>query len=487
MLRTLLMRIVFLILTILIGATIITGQSSSSVVEIITTYSQNEKFYLKSIPYDNEFPTLRGKTFIYEKGSPTPQYIFERGFDWVHDDSNNLILSNNGEVIFYVITWDADEEKEGLKSITIYKHGKIIKSYTETDITGCDKKKERCSLVYSNYDEVVDRDKSNWGSRNYKKVFKEGVSEKEKFLSNFPIFSFDDTVYLTDSKKKVHLFDLKEGSYVGSDSFDNLFEQIKSKGRFNKTELQGFTSPIFSDFPKLKNGKNSYENLADYIGMTSVDIFLKKDERYKWYSFKVNANISLDGSIEIEDIEFNDDLPKEKIIEFFKVNKFDSSSVPKVFEKWNIGDKYFFFRKKNNKLAQQEKQQEVIKQRQELKERMSAESVNGVYIPKDLGECFVELDKLLSEIDKKEMQALPKRDDMIQYHMGLGMWIRNNWGLWGGSRLQKYFTDRGVKHPDNMSGIILDYYHDWLNGKKETWKDWEKTQQTKKKIKNGVT
>lgn len=27
--------------------------------------------------------------------------------------------------------------------------------------------------------------------------------------------------------------------------------------------------------------------------------------------------------------------------------------------------------------------------------------------------------------------------DMIRYHMGLGMWMRNNWGLWGGSRLAK--------------------------------------------------
>ena len=25
-----------------------------------------------------------------------------------------------------------------------------------------------------------------------------------------------------------------------------------------------------------------------------------------------------------------------------------------------------------------------------------------------------------------------------------------------------------------MSGVILDYYHDWLNGKKDTWKEWEK-------------
>ena len=87
---------------------------------------------------------------------------------------------------------------------------------------------------------------------------------------------------------------------------------------------------------------------------------------------------------------------------------------------------------------------------------------------------FWGLDKLLPEIDKAEMQALSKRDDMIQYHLGLGMWIRNNWGLWGGSRLQKYFRDKGITHPDNMSAIILNFYYDWIHGQKESWRDWEK-------------
>lgn len=58
------------------------------------------------------------------------------------------------------------------------------------------------------------------------------------------------------------------------------------------------------------------------------------------------------------------------------------------------------------------------------------------------------------------------------------MWIRNNWGLWGGSRLQKYFTDKGIHHPDNMSHVILVHYYDWLLGSKETWKEWEKSSGT---------
>lgn len=72
------------------------------------------------------------------------------------------------------------------------------------------------------------------------------------------------------------------------------------------------------------------------------------------------------------------------------------------------------------------------------------------------------------------MKALKDGKGMIEYHFGLGMWMRNNWGLWGGSRLQKYFTDRGTAHPDDMSSVVLFYYWHWLRGDKEKWKEWEK-------------
>jgi hypothetical protein len=45
------------------------------------------------------------------------------------------------------------------------------------------------------------------------------------------------------------------------------------------------------------------------------------------------------------------------------------------------------------------------------------------------------------------------------------MWMRNNWGLWGGSRLAKWFNNQGVKHPDDMSGVILDSFWRHLNDK----------------------
>nr|WP_291099728.1 DUF6794 domain-containing protein [Empedobacter sp. UBA7611] len=67
---------------------------------------------------------------------------------------------------------------------------------------------------------------------------------------------------------------------------------------------------------------------------------------------------------------------------------------------------------------------------------------------------------------------------MFNSHMGgLGMWIRNNWGINGGSRLSKYFNDRNIGKQmfgnDAISGLIISQYILWLKGDKTAWKKWE--------------
>ncbi len=79
------------------------------------------------------------------------------------------------------------------------------------------------------------------------------------------------------------------------------------------------------------------------------------------------------------------------------------------------------------------------------------------YVPPDLHDCFVQLDSVLEPSVKEQIQNWPE-DSMINFHFGLGMWIRNNWGLWRGSRLSKWFNERQIWHPDDMSGIILTSY-----------------------------
>lgn len=92
------------------------------------------------------------------------------------------------------------------------------------------------------------------------------------------------------------------------------------------------------------------------------------------------------------------------------------------------------------------------------------DTIPQVYIPKDLEDCIRQLDSMLCPADKVYIQSGGS------VHHSLGMWIRNNWGLWGGSRLETYFTDNGIHHPDDMSGVILECYVMHLNGEKVKYK-----------------
>lgn len=80
-----------------------------------------------------------------------------------------------------------------------------------------------------------------------------------------------------------------------------------------------------------------------------------------------------------------------------------------------------------------------------------------VYVPKDVEDSFVELDRMLNPALINDMR-LRAEDGMIEYHHSLGRWIRNYWALWAGGRLSKYFNELGINHPDDMSGIILTSY-----------------------------
>ena len=93
-------------------------------------------------------------------------------------------------------------------------------------------------------------------------------------------------------------------------------------------------------------------------------------------------------------------------------------------------------------------------------ERNNEESIDGIYIPKDIDNCLTELDKLLKKKERQKfMTSLP-----VDYHFSQGLYVRNNWGLWQGSRLQQYFYNLGIKHPDDMSSIILNCYWRYLRG-----------------------
>ena len=90
-------------------------------------------------------------------------------------------------------------------------------------------------------------------------------------------------------------------------------------------------------------------------------------------------------------------------------------------------------------------QEEDVKNQQQEQEK----------IPTTLGEAHAELERILPPQTLADIDAMPSEGCMIEYHMSLGLSIRNRWGLWGGSALAKHMQGLGFAHPDKMSDVIL--------------------------------
>ena len=85
--------------------------------------------------------------------------------------------------------------------------------------------------------------------------------------------------------------------------------------------------------------------------------------------------------------------------------------------------------------------------------------------PKNLTECIQMLDKNLKTEDKDYIKTLSEDEFFMESHFTIGMGIRNEWIRGGNPELVKFFSDEGVKHPDDMSAMILTSYYRHLLGK----------------------
>ena len=150
--------------------------------------------------------------------------------------------------------------------------------------------------------------------------------------------------------------------------------------------------------------------------------------------------------------------------------------IKKYLEKNGIFDYHsetllYAFRKKllDGKINEKEILEKFLEQQRMLdyKEKIKyvTDTINGVYIPKNLEDCFVQINSFWSDSTKIKVKNWSESEFVGKVHLGFGMWMRNNWRLWGGSRLSKYFNELEINHPDDMSGIILVSYHRHINNK----------------------
>ena len=86
-------------------------------------------------------------------------------------------------------------------------------------------------------------------------------------------------------------------------------------------------------------------------------------------------------------------------------------------------------------------------------------------VPATLEEAYRFLDELLDPEDIEKIKNFEEEDNIFLLHLGLGMWIRNNWIYQPWCRLPQELLklNPNIVHPDDMSHLILVGYYYYLN------------------------
>ena len=80
------------------------------------------------------------------------------------------------------------------------------------------------------------------------------------------------------------------------------------------------------------------------------------------------------------------------------------------------------------------------------------------------------MERLKKEMKKEDLETFKMlgEGDAVSMHFGMGMGLRNSWGLWHNSKIAQYLYARGITHPDHMSGVIMTSFVNYVQGK-----EWE--------------
>lgn len=97
--------------------------------------------------------------------------------------------------------------------------------------------------------------------------------------------------------------------------------------------------------------------------------------------------------------------------------------------------------------------------------RIKLDEINGVYIPSNLQDAFVELKRLSSPADIDKFRQATEEIVRTKLHFSLGKWMIVNWGFYEGSRLSHLLKAAGLQHPDDMARVLLVCFHRHLNGR----------------------
>ena len=426
---------------------------------IITVYSTNGDYCARATPYYNFDLSPYGKTEVFDARTNQLLYTIpeclSKGF---------LFLSNDGASVLHLVNLEYKSYEEAFSHVlTLYHNGTKVKQVSLMELTSCDGCEEVSSLFFHIKDTVVYEEGRLKAKHNY------SATQCEQALHKRPACIIGDTVLLCTANQLLLKIFLPTGD-ITSQPFDTSCCALMSQTPSPRIDTVKFSCP--RGYVRVDGYDSGEEALAKKLGMVPQgDTWYP---RYKYYYVNMLLRIDRQGKATIMRMNNRDSLPEERLRKVVADMTFYTDNFPEGVDYW-YQEIYGTMRKRNPFVARREGKIAQAQRQAAYQRRLVADSIDGIYIPRNLEESFHFLDTMLHAETISLIRSLPDRKAMSEFHFVLGMWLRNNWGFWAGSRFQQYFVQRGVEHPDNMSGILLEYYYDYLHGNHQGWRTFDTT------------
>jgi hypothetical protein len=424
-------------------------------IEIIR--SQNKDFFMYNISYEfdsniKDFEILdtvnkNNKIVVFNSDSLI-KYEIPRSFDITSKDY--LFLSNNGDYIIHI--FDGFDEKNK-NSIEIYERGILKNSIKLHELINIDTNWE-AKLLFSAYKSASFKEPDFL-------TFDPDVTEFERKITKNPCRIFNDTIFIYTQTNELLLIDIKSGkfkkesfNYINKERLDILDPENCFRINYNNS---------IRDLIFIKN--------IDFDQSTADCFNMKIDTAnlyyyYKNYSIYLGLLIDSKGNANIYILNNRNSLDKIKIISFIDSINFSPFYLPKGVDYYLV-EKNINLIPKDLKKARIEKiqsdKEKIHKVKKSINTWIKADTLNGIYIPVDLNDCFKHIDSIISKRDLESIKNFEYCKESDFRYIGLSIWIKDNWIIGPGTtRLSSYFNKKGIKNEDEMTSIVVDSYYKYL-------------------------
>lgn len=392
---------------------------NSQTIDIVR--SQNKEYFLYNISYKYENYVWRNNIFdtVYKKNKIVVfnlDSLIKYEMPWSIENSyySHLFLSNDGDYIVNV--FDGYDDKN-FNAIEIFEKGVLKYSFRLQELIKIDTNWDT-KLFFSAYSGA------SFNDPNFL-IFDTNATDFERKITKTPCYIFNDTIYIYTKTNELLMLDFKSGKFK-KESFSYIneerFSQFNSKNRYtivinnkikdlNLVENINFNQSLANLFDMNVDENNSYTY-------------------YKTYTIQIGLLIDSNGKAKICRLENGNSLDSYKIINFIDSIKFVSLNLPR-------GVDYYLFEKtltlipkdlKKARVDQIASEKEISKKFEEFRQyRISADSLNGIYIPFDLHDCFKHLDLIISQRDIESILNFEYSQEFDFRYFGLYNWIKDNW------------------------------------------------------------